>query len=62
MEKEFFDIGYHIVQVLISDIAPDDVVREAINEINSQERMRAANKAKVLSFIFFHTPSWDFHK
>eukprot|EP00002_Diphylleia_rotans_P022151 TRINITY_DN4338_c0_g1_i1.p1 TRINITY_DN4338_c0_g1~~TRINITY_DN4338_c0_g1_i1.p1 ORF type:complete len:292 (+),score=68.74 TRINITY_DN4338_c0_g1_i1:68-943(+) len=39
--------GYKILQVLISDIDPDQGVKNAMNEINTQERLRAATIAKA---------------
>jgi regulator of protease activity HflC (stomatin/prohibitin superfamily) len=38
--------GYRIIQVLITDLSPDDKVRYAMNEIDAQRRMRSAAEAK----------------
>eukprot|EP00002_Diphylleia_rotans_P040070 TRINITY_DN9421_c0_g1_i2.p1 TRINITY_DN9421_c0_g1~~TRINITY_DN9421_c0_g1_i2.p1 ORF type:complete len:258 (+),score=44.28 TRINITY_DN9421_c0_g1_i2:269-1042(+) len=47
VEQEFFDNGYHVVQVLVEDIIPDTGVRDAINEISAQDRLKVANVAKA---------------
>lgn len=43
------DFGYNIRQTLITDIDPDAKVKQAMNEINTQERLRqaAAQKAEA---------------
>lgn len=43
------DFGYNIRQTLITDIDPDPKVKQAMNEINTQERLRlaAAQKAEA---------------
>ena len=41
------DFGYDIRQTLITDIDPDDKVKQAMNEINTQERLRMAAGEKA---------------
>jgi len=41
------EYGYHIVNVLIVDIEPDGSVKNAMNEINAQQRLREANSYKA---------------
>lgn len=41
------DFGYDIRQTLITDIDPDDKVKQAMNEINTQERLRMAATEKA---------------
>ena len=40
------DFGYGIVKTLVTDIDPDAKVKEAMNEINAAQRMRAAATEK----------------
>lgn len=40
------DFGYGIVKTLVTDIDPDAKVKEAMNEINAAQRMRAAASEK----------------
>lgn len=40
------DFGYDIVKALVTDIDPDHKVKEAMNEINSAQRMRVAATEK----------------
>eukprot|EP00906_Rhabdomonas_costata_P032918 RCo046357 len=42
LEHEMNQFGYSIVQTLITDIDPDDVVKRAMNEINAAQRVRVA--------------------
>ncbi|HEY4718634.1 MAG TPA: SPFH domain-containing protein [Anaerolineales bacterium] len=41
------DFGYDIRQTLITDIDPDDKVKQAMNEINTQQRLRLAATEKA---------------
>lgn len=41
------DYGYRIVNVLIVDVEPDGAVKNAMNEINAQQRLREANTFKA---------------
>lgn len=41
------DFGYDIRQTLITDIDPDQKVKQAMNEINTQERLRVAATEKA---------------
>jgi regulator of protease activity HflC (stomatin/prohibitin superfamily) len=41
------DFGYDIRQTLITDIDPDEKVKEAMNEINTQQRLRLAATEKA---------------
>ena len=41
------EYGVNIVRVLITDIAPDRRVLDAMNEINANKRMREATKDKA---------------
>jgi regulator of protease activity HflC (stomatin/prohibitin superfamily) len=38
--KAMSSYGYSIVQVLVTDILPDQKVRNAMNEINAASRLR----------------------
>ncbi|MBL6752267.1 MAG: SPFH domain-containing protein [Nevskia sp.] len=40
------DFGYAIVKALVTDIAPDEKVKQAMNEINAAQRMRVAASEK----------------
>eukprot|EP01010_Urceolus_cornutus_P000616 NODE_1134_length_1087_cov_209.766859_g867_i0.p1 GENE.NODE_1134_length_1087_cov_209.766859_g867_i0~~NODE_1134_length_1087_cov_209.766859_g867_i0.p1 ORF type:complete len:302 (-),score=99.60 NODE_1134_length_1087_cov_209.766859_g867_i0:181-1029(-) len=42
LEEQMNDFGYTIIQTLITDIDPDDLVKKAMNEINAAQRMRVA--------------------
>jgi regulator of protease activity HflC (stomatin/prohibitin superfamily) len=42
-----YTYGYEIVQTLIVDIEPDEIVKRAMNEINAAARMRAATNEKA---------------
>lgn len=41
------EYGYRIVNVLIIDVEPDGTVKNAMNEINAQQRLREANSHKA---------------
>lgn len=41
------EYGYNIVNVLIVDVDPDSTVKNAMNEINAQQRLREANAYKA---------------
>jgi regulator of protease activity HflC (stomatin/prohibitin superfamily) len=41
--------GYQIVQVLITDLDPDQRVKAAMNEINASKRMKFASKSELSS-------------
>lgn len=49
LSEVFFGYGYMIMQALITDLDPDDRVRNAMNEINASTRMKlaAAEKAEA---------------
>ncbi|KAM7267153.1 hypothetical protein ACFE04_009319 [Oxalis oulophora] len=47
LEKAMSAYGYEIIQTLITDIAPDDHVKRAMNEINAAARMRLATNEKA---------------
>jgi len=47
LEKVMATYGYQIVQALITDIVPDDKVKEAMNAINAAERLRIAATDKA---------------
>ncbi|CAM6030168.1 unnamed protein product [Sphagnum balticum] len=47
LEKVMHTYGYEIVQTLIVDIEPDEIVKRAMNEINAAARMRAATNEKA---------------
>ncbi len=40
------DFGFKIIQALVTDIDPDVKVKEAMNEINTQKRLRQAASEK----------------
>ena len=42
LEKSMTEFGYSIIQTLVTDIAPDQKVKVAMNEINAAQRMRVA--------------------
>lgn len=42
LEKAMQDFGYTIIQTLVTDIAPDQKVKTAMNEINAAQRARVA--------------------
>ena len=46
LSKTMDDFGYFIVTALVTDIDPDSKVKEAMNEINAQQRFREASIAK----------------
>lgn len=46
LEQVMDDFGYGIVKALVTDIDPDKRVKEAMNEINAAQRMRAAATEK----------------
>ena len=48
--RENISFGYNIHEVLINDIEPDPKVREAMNEINTQQRVRLAKEEKALGY------------
>nr|ABK24204.1 unknown [Picea sitchensis] len=47
LEKVMTNYGFEIVQTLIVDIEPDELVKRAMNEINAAARMRVATKDKA---------------
>lgn len=47
LEKAMSNYGFEIVQTLIVDIIPDDMVKRAMNEINAAARMRLATQEKA---------------
>mmetsp|Transcript_23175 Transcript_23175/g.57444 ORF Transcript_23175/g.57444 Transcript_23175/m.57444 type:complete len:290 (-) Transcript_23175:634-1503(-) len=42
LEKAMTEFGYAIIQTLVTDIAPDQKVKVAMNEINAAQRLRIA--------------------
>ena len=42
LEKSMTEFGYSIIQTLVTDIAPDQKVKIAMNEINAAQRQRVA--------------------
>ena len=42
LEKAMTEFGYAIIQTLVTDIAPDQNVKRAMNEINAAQRARVA--------------------
>lgn len=42
LEKAMTEFGYSIIQTLVTDIAPDQKVKIAMNEINAAQRQRVA--------------------
>jgi regulator of protease activity HflC (stomatin/prohibitin superfamily) len=42
LEKSMTEFGYRIIQTLVTDIAPDQKVKIAMNEINAAQRQRVA--------------------
>lgn len=42
LEKAMTEFGYAIIQTLVTDIAPDQKVKIAMNEINAAQRQRVA--------------------
>ena len=42
LEKAMTEFGYAIIQTLVTDIAPDQKVKIAMNEINAAQRLRVA--------------------
>jgi len=42
LEKAMTEFGYSIIQTLVTDIAPDQKVKVAMNEINAAQRARVA--------------------
>lgn len=47
LDKAMSAYGYEIVQTLIVDIQPDELVKQAMNEINAAARMRLAATEKA---------------
>ncbi|KAI3733601.1 hypothetical protein L6452_13045 [Arctium lappa] len=47
LEKAMSMYGYEIVQTLIVDIEPDELVKKSMNEINAASRMRMAASEKA---------------
>lgn len=46
LKETMDDFGYFIVQALVTDIEPDEKVKQAMNEINAQQRLRIAATEK----------------
>ena len=46
LKETMDDFGYLILQALVTDIEPDEKVKEAMNEINAQQRLRIAATEK----------------
>lgn len=47
LASQMEEYGYRIVNVLIIDVEPDGTVKNAMNEINAQQRLREANAYKA---------------
>ncbi|KAH9563503.1 hypothetical protein CY35_05G128800 [Sphagnum magellanicum] len=47
LEKAMRNYGYEIVQTLIVDIEPDEIVKRAMNEINAVAKLRVATREKA---------------
>jgi regulator of protease activity HflC (stomatin/prohibitin superfamily) len=47
LASQMEEYGYRIVNVLIVDVEPDGTVKNAMNEINAQQRLREANSFKA---------------
>jgi len=47
LEKAMESFGFQIVGCLVTDITPDQKVRNAMNEINAAQRLRVATKDKA---------------
>ena len=47
LEKAMTEFGYTIIQTLVTDIAPDQKVKVAMNEINAAQRLRVAAQDKA---------------
>ena len=47
LEKAMTEFGYAIIQTLVTDIAPDQKVKIAMNEINAAQRLRVARRTKL---------------
>lgn len=43
LSQVFDDYGFAIIQTLVTDIAPNNRVRDAMNEINSSQRIKEAS-------------------
>lgn len=46
LSKEMQQFGYEIVKVMITDILPDQGVKDAMNRINEMNRLKVANQAQ----------------
>jgi regulator of protease activity HflC (stomatin/prohibitin superfamily) len=53
----FSDYGFNICQTLVTDIAPNNRVRDAMNEINSSQRIKEASyqRAEGEKLLKVHT-------
>ena len=47
LEKIMHEYGYQIMQALVTDLSPDDKVRNAMNEINASKRNKEAAREKA---------------
>eukprot|EP00976_Prorocentrum_cordatum_P087902 1187095-Prorocentrum_minimum.AAC.5 len=47
LKKAMGEFGYEIVDALVTEIDPDQKVKNAMNEINAAQRMREATKDKA---------------
>jgi len=47
LQKSMESFGYIIIQALVTDIAPDPKVKQAMNEINAAQRLRVAATDKA---------------
>lgn len=47
LEESMDDFGFKIIKTLITDIDPDEKVKQSMNEINAAERLRDAAMAKA---------------
>jgi len=47
LHETMIDFGYEIIKTLVTDIQPDEQVKNAMNEINTSQRMRVAAAQKA---------------
>mmetsp|Transcript_18252 Transcript_18252/g.55947 ORF Transcript_18252/g.55947 Transcript_18252/m.55947 type:complete len:285 (+) Transcript_18252:53-907(+) len=47
LDETMSSYGYHIVRALVTDMNPDQRVKQSMNEINASRRLREANKEKA---------------
>ena len=47
LSESMSSFGYEIVETLVTDVRPDRKVRDAMNDINAQRRLRVAAQDKA---------------